>query len=186
MGKVLGGSGDLAIISFMPGSAATIEREQAFRDEPRLLFPRVRVAVMEYGMAEQTRAQRLTEEVLGSHPHLSGIFADNESSSMGVLRALKKRARSSLKFVAFDASDELVSGLKSGFVDSLVVQDPYRMGYETIRALAAALARKHPSVFVDSGVRLVLADDVDDPEVRQLLFPALQPGSRSRGRPPLR
>ena len=164
------------------GSAATIEREQAFQDELRLLFPRIRVVAMQYGMADQARAERITEELLGSYAGLSGMFTDNESSSVGALRALQKRSRSNLKFVAFDSREELVSGLKSGIVDSLVVQDPYRMGYETIRALAAKLAGKHPRVFVDSGVRLVLAGDVDAPDVRQLLFPTLKPGPRSLSR----
>jgi len=182
MGKTLHGSGDVAIISFMPGSAATIEREQAFRDELRLLFPDVRVVAMQYGMADQAKAERIMEEMLVSHARLSGVFTDNESSSTGALRVLQRRPSSNLKLVAFDSSNELVSGLKSGIVDSLVVQNPYRMGYETIRALAARLAGKHPPVFVDSGVRLVLAGDVDDPEVSKLLFNRLEPGGGHQGR----
>lgn len=174
LGKVLGGRGEVAIVSFMPGSAATIEREQAFQDELRLLFPAIRVVATRYGMAERDRAERITEELLASHAGLSGIFADNESSSVGALRALRKRPRGSLKFVAFDACEELISGLKDGIVDSLVVQDPYRMGYETIRALSARLAGKSPSVYVDSGVRLVLAADLSDGEIGRLLSTPLE------------
>jgi ribose transport system substrate-binding protein len=169
MGAALGGDGEVAIVSFMPGSAATIEREQAFQDELRLLFPRIRVVAMQYGMADRTRAERITGELLASHPNLSGIFADNESSSIGALRALQKQSRPKLKLIAFDSSDELVGGLRSGLIDALVVQDPYRMGYETIRVLAAKLAGKHPPVYVDSGIRLVRAGDLDDREVKRLL-----------------
>lgn len=182
MGRVLGGEGDVAILSFMPGSAATIEREQAFQDELRLLFPAIRVVAMQYGMADRARAERLTGELMASHASLAGIFTDNESSSVGALRALGRQSDRRVKFIAFDSSDELVAGLKSGLVDSLVAQDPYRMGYETIRVLAAKLAGKHPPVYVDSGVRLVLAGDLEDAEVRRLLFPAAvqQAGRRAR------
>jgi ribose transport system substrate-binding protein len=172
MGKILNGFGKVAIISFMPGSAATIEREQAFRDELRLLFPGISVVAMQYGMADQSRAEHATEEILQTHPELSGIFADNESSSTGAARALRRNG-SRARLVAFDSSEELVSGLKAGHIDSLVVQNPYRMGYQTIRGIAAKLAGKTPPLFVDSGSRLVLADDLDAPEVHDLLFPTL-------------
>jgi ribose transport system substrate-binding protein len=170
MGKILNRAGDVAIVSFMPGSAATIEREQAFQDEVRLLFPLIRVVALQYGMADQSRAELVTEEILRAHPNLSGIFTDNESSSIGAARALKKQVDRHTKLVAFDSSRELIAGLKAGNIDSLVVQDPFRMGYETIRGLAAKLAGKQPPVFVDSGVRLVVSADLESPQVRQLIF----------------
>ncbi len=34
-----------------------------------------------------------------------------------------------VKFVGFDASDNLVKGLRDGALDGLVVQDPVKMGY---------------------------------------------------------
>lgn len=173
MGKVLNGNGTVAIVSFMPGSAATIEREQAFQDELRLLFPAIRVVAFQYGMADWSKAELATESILEAHPKLLGIFADNESSSIGAMRALKKRGAQQVKLVAFDCSDELVAALKAGHVDSLVVQDPFRMGYETVRGLAQKLAGRQPRTFVDSGVRLVVAEDLESPDVRELLFPKL-------------
>lgn len=174
MGKILRGEGDVAIISSMPGSAATIEREQAFQDELRLLFPKIRVVALQYGMADHSRAEAVTEMILAAHPALAGVFADNESSSLGALGALRKHGARNVRLIAFDSTTELVSGLKAGEIDSLVVQNPFRMGYEAVRGLAAKLAGKHPPLFVDSGVRLVAADDLDSVEVRQLLFPDLQ------------
>jgi ribose transport system substrate-binding protein len=175
MGKVLNGSGEVAVVSFMPGSAATLEREQAFQDELRLLFPGIKVVALQYGMADRARAKAATEAILSTHPSVGGVFTDNESSSLGALDALRARRAGAFKHVAFDSTSELVQGLKSGEIDSLIVQNPYRMGYETVRGLAAKLAGKQPPLFIDSGVRLVLAADLDLNEVRQLLFPNLRP-----------
>ena len=56
-----------------------------------------------------------------------------------------------MKLVAFDASDQLLADLRAGFVDSLVSQDPFRMGYETTRAAGLKLAGQAPPQNVDSG-----------------------------------
>src|SRR5207245_10799102 len=92
---------------------------------------------------------------MNAHPDLAGIFADNESSSSGAVQALKSRAGSKTKLVAFDASDQLIADLRAGAIDSLVVQNPFRMGYESTRAIGLKLSAQAPPARRDSGVRLV-------------------------------
>ncbi len=41
--------------------------------------------------------------------------------------------------VGFDAEKALIDGLKSGKIDALIVQNPYKMGYEGVKAVAAAI-----------------------------------------------
>lgn len=172
MGKVLQGTGNVAVVSFMPGSAATTEREQAFQDELQLLFPDIHFVAFQYGMADQAKAESAATRILEKHADLAGIFADNESSSIGVLRALKQHADRRVEFVGFDLSEELVEGLQSGTVDSLIVQNPFRMGYETVKSLARKAAGLEPAPYVDSGARLVLPSDVDSLELGGLSRPA--------------
>ena len=171
MGTILGGTGKVAIISSMPGSGAISERERAFQDEVRLLFPGIRVLGPQYTMYDAGRAQEAAQAVLAEHSDLSGIFADNESSSVGASRALKNIKGNNVKLVAFDSTPELVDALKSGTVDSLVLQDLFGMGYESVRAVAMKLAGKTPPLRTDTSAILVLADRLDSPEVRRLLFP---------------
>ena len=48
-----------------------------------------------------------------------------------------------IKLVGFDSDDKLIGFLKDGTIDALVVQDPYRMGYDGIKtALAASKGEK--------------------------------------------
>jgi ribose transport system substrate-binding protein len=77
----------------------------------------------------------VTENILAAHPDLAGVFADNESSSAGATQALKSRGASQVKLVAFDALEQLIASLREGGIDSLVVQNPFRMGYESTRAM---------------------------------------------------
>jgi len=171
LGELLGGKGQVAIIGFMPGSASTMEREDGFQDEMKRKFPAIEMVGLHFGMANRAKAMAATENVLAAHPNLAGLFADNESSSSGAVQALKSRQARDVKLVAFDASDQLIADLKAGWIDSLVVQNPFKMGYESIRAVVLKLAGQTPPAHIDSGVRLVRSGELGQPDVRALLFP---------------
>ena len=175
LGEILGGRGKAGIIGFMPGSAATMEREEGFRDEMKKLYPRVEVLPVQFGNADRARAMALTENLLTANTDLAGLFADNESSTSGAVQALKARHATNIKFVAFDASDALIADMRAGLIDSLVVQNPFLMGYESTRMIAWKLAGKTPPARIDSGARLVKRGDLDLPEIRALLAPDIQP-----------
>jgi ribose transport system substrate-binding protein len=173
MAQILGGRGKVGIVGFMPGSASTMEREDGFQDEIQN-FPGVQVAGLQFGMADRARARAAAENMLTAHPDLAGLFADNESSSIGAVQALKSRGNRKTRLVAFDASEQLVADLREGWIDSLVVQNPFRMGYEAVRAVGLKLRGETPPPLVDSGATLVLGEDLDKPEIRELLFPDIR------------
>lgn len=174
LGELLNGKGKVGVIGFMPGSASTMEREDGFQDEMRTRFPGIEIAGVQFGMADRAKAMAETENLLTAHPDLAGLFADNESSSSGAVQALKSRAAKNVKLVAFDASEQLIADLRSGVIDSLVVQNPFRMGYESTRAIGLKLAGQTPAAKIDSGVTLVRRDELDKPEIRDLLFPDIR------------
>ncbi len=174
MGEITGGRGKVGIIGFMPGSASTMEREAGFQDEIRRRFPGIEIAGLQFGMADRAKAMAVTENLLTAHPDLAGLFADNESSSAGAVQAVKSRGAKHVKVVAFDASDQLLADLRAGVIDSIVVQNPFRMGYESTRAVGLRLAGQTPPRTLDSGAVLVRAADLETPHIRELLFPDIQ------------
>lgn len=174
LGNALGKKGKVGIVGFMPGSASTMEREEGFQDEMRQRFPGIEVVGMQFGMADRAKAMAVTENMLTAHPDLAGLFADNESSSSGAAQALRSRAAKNVRLVAFDASDQLLADLGEGYIDALVVQNPFRMGYESTRAIGLKLAGENPPRTLDSGATLIQKQDLERPEIRTLLFPDLQ------------
>jgi ribose transport system substrate-binding protein len=71
--------------------------------------------------------------------------------------------------VGFDAEDALVDGLKTGIIDSLVVQNPFKMGYEGVKAVLDKLEGKEVPKLIDTGVWLVTKERLDEPEIKALL-----------------
>jgi len=171
LGEMLGGKGKVAVVGFMAGSASTMEREDGFAEELKAKFPNITLAGMQFGMADRARSMSITENFLTAHPDLGGIFADNESSSSGAVQALKSRQNRTVKLVAFDASDQLVADLKEGWIDSLILQDPFRMGYDSVRAITDKHARKTPQPRVDLPATLATRDDLAAGRVAKQLLP---------------
>ena len=171
LGDLLLGEGKVAIIGFMPGSASTMEREEGFEQELKAKFPKMAVVQLAFGMADRAKARAATENILSAHPDLRGLFADNESSSAGAVMALKSRGNSRVRTVAFDANDQLIADLQHREIDALVVQYPFVMGYESVKAIGMKLRGETPKSHIDSGVRLISRFDLEKPEVVELLRP---------------
>jgi ribose transport system substrate-binding protein len=172
LAELLKGKGKVGVVGFMPGSASTQEREEGFYEEMKR-HAGIQVLDLQFGMANRSKAMSVTENMLSAHPDLGGVFADNESSSAGAVQALRARSAKTVKLVAFDASEQLIKDLKEGWIDSLIVQDPYKMGFESV--LAIARHRRGETVVrqKDLPAKLVLASQLEDPAVRPLLFPDL-------------
>jgi ribose transport system substrate-binding protein len=165
--------GKCALIGFMPGSASTMEREEGFMEEMKK-YPKIQVVQTVYGMASQANAMKETENIMTHYPDLTGLFADNESSSMGAVSAIRSRAETRVRVVAFDASDRLIEDLKHRYIDALLVQDPFKMGYESVKALGMKLNGQMPQSHIDSGITLVTRADLEKPDVIALLYPDIK------------
>ena len=71
--------------------------------------------------------------------------------------------------VGFDSSPNLIDDLKAGAIDSLVLQNPFKMGYESVKAIVAKLNGQPPPRVIDTGVKLLTMDNLGTPEMKQLL-----------------
>ena len=101
---------------------------------------------------------------------LDGLFASNESTSVGALRALQSQKRvGKIKMVGFDSSKLLVDGIKDGVIDSLVMQDPFKIGYEGVKAAIDKLDGKEVRRRIDTGAVLVTKENMETAEIRALL-----------------
>jgi ribose transport system substrate-binding protein len=174
LAEVIGDKGEVGIIGFMPGSASTMEREAGFELEMKEHHPNIRVVGTQFCMADRAKAVAATENMMNAHPDLAGIFADNESSSVGAVQALKQRNNGKTKLVAYDASETLIADLKGGSIDSIVVQNPFKMGYESTKAVIAKLKGQPIPADMDSGAVLVRREDLEKPQIKALLYPDIQ------------
>jgi ribose transport system substrate-binding protein len=173
LGGLMGGKGRIFLIRYQEGSASTTQREAGFLDTAKKEFPGLELLVQDqYAGATTETAYQLAENLISRFPDVEGIFAPNESSTFGVLRALQEsRLAGKVKFVGFDSSPKLVQGLRDGHILGLVLQNPMKMGYLGVKIMVAHLRGESVPKVIDTGVIMVTAENMDDPETKSLLQP---------------
>jgi ribose transport system substrate-binding protein len=149
-------------------------REQGFEDQLKKKFPGIQIVDARYGEADFAISLKVAENMLTAHPDLDAIFASNESSTVGALRALKQRPGTRVKLVGFDSGPALEEGVRDGVIDSLVVQHPFKMGYESLEAAVKALKGEAVTKINNLAPRLITKEDLDKPDVKEQLNPDLK------------
>lgn len=169
---MLAGRGKVAMILHAPGSFSTMDREQGFEEVMAREFPGITIVARQFAMSDRARAMAAAENILTAHPDLGGLFASTEPSASGIALALKSRNLAGrIRFVGFDWSEAMLEDLRAGVLDAIVVQDPFRMGFEAVKSLAEKIEGREPPKRLDLPARLVRAADLELPEVKALLAP---------------
>jgi ribose transport system substrate-binding protein len=157
LARLIGGKGNVGVVMQKPGGTSTELRERAFAATIAREFPEVRIVARQFGMADPARSRAAAENILTAHPDLAGLFASSEAASIGSIQAARSRNVSGrLKLVTFDFSQTHVEALKDGTVDVMLVQDPFRIGYEAVKSLAEKLSGRVPARRLDLPARAIV------------------------------
>ena len=181
LAESLGGKGKVILLRYAEGHDSTGKREQGFLEAMKANPGIEVVSSNQYGGADVEGAYKKAESLLSTYKKpdgslgIDGIFAPNESVSFAVLRVLQDNGwAGKVKFVGFDASPNLVKGLRDGGVDGLVVQDPVHMGYMAVKTMVAHLKGQPVERRIDTGVHVATKANMDTPEIKNLLEPDLK------------
>jgi ribose transport system substrate-binding protein len=170
LAEKLGGKGKVAILGVKAGSVSTDQREQGFQDTIKQKYPGIEIVAFLYGEADRAKSLDRATDILTAHPDLNGIFASNESSTVGAVQAIKQKGLAGkVVLVGFDSSPNLIDDLKAAAIDSLVLQNPFKMGYESVKAVVEKLDNQQPVRQMDTGVKLLTRENLETPEMQQLL-----------------
>ena len=168
----LAGKGKVGMVMQKPGGTSTVLRERGFDATMPKEFPGIQIVTRQYGMADPARSRAAAEDILSAHPDLAGIFASSEAASLGSIQAIKNRNLSGkVKLVTFDFSKAHVAALEDGTIDAMMVQDPFRIGYEAVKSLSEKLNGGTPPKQMELPAHVIVRADLSKPDVRALVSP---------------
>lgn len=171
LAELIGENGEVGVIPFVKGAATSNMREDGFKEELAKYLD-IKIVSTLYSNSDVMKGIKATEDMLTAHPNLAGIFAANEGGAVGASRALDlRRLGGKVKLVAFDAAPSQISALEKGTIQALVVQNPYRMGYEGVKAAIMVLEKKEVPARIDTGVTVVTKENMSEPDIQTLLYP---------------
>ena len=168
-GKV---EGEVALITSVPNAGSLEERRQGFMEQLAAKYPGLKLVADKYADGQAATGLNITTDLLTANPNLVGIFASNLIMAQGAGQALAENgAAAKVALIGFDSDEKLVGFLTDGTIDALVVQDPYRMGYDGIKTALAASKGEAVEKFVDTGANLITTANMNEERSQALLNP---------------
>ncbi|WP_131113738.1 ABC transporter substrate-binding protein [Lichenihabitans psoromatis] len=166
--------GDVALITSLPGVGSLDQRAAGFKEELAAKYPGLKLVADKVADGQATTGLNIMTDLITASPNLKGVFASNLIMGQGAGQAIaENRLGDKMTLVAFDSDDKLVKLLTDGSIYALIVQDPYRMGYDGVKtALAVSKGEKVP-VTVDTGVNAITKAGMNSPRSQELLNPKL-------------
>jgi ribose transport system substrate-binding protein len=170
LARLLGGKGKVVLLRYAEGSASTGEREAGFMSVMKK-HPGITVIVdNRYAGPTISSAQDASMNLIDKVREADGIFCPNESSTQGMILALRQTGLAGKKkFVGFDTSAFLLGALAKGDVQGLVAQNPVRMGYLGVVTAVKHLRGEKVETVVDTGCVLVTKENRHTPEVEAVI-----------------
>lgn len=170
LARLLGGKGKVVLLRYSEGSDSTAQREAGFLEVMKE-HPGITVILdNRYGGATVAAAQDTSLNLIDKLREADGIFCPNESSTQGMLLALRQTGLAGKKlFVGFDTSPALLAALNKGDIHALVAQNPRKMGYLGVATAVQHLRGIKVEPLVDTGCVLVTKANRSTPEVEAVI-----------------
>lgn len=166
---LVGKGGKVVLFRHMEGHQSTGNREEGALEEFRAAEANI-LAEDRYSGETATEAQNTAINMIDVIRQADGIFCPNQSSSEGLLLALRQyNLAGKIKVVAFDSSPLLTQALRDGEIAAIVSQDPVHMGYLSVKMMVEHLRGETIEPKVTTDVHLVTKENMDNPEISVLL-----------------
>lgn len=173
LAQLLQGRGRVILMRYALNSESTEQREQGFLDAlaeyPEIEF----LEKSKYAGPTESEAIKLAENLLSNfRSEVQGIFCPNQSTTSGMLNALRSAGLAGqVKFVGFDAGENIAQAVERGEIHGVILQDPVKMGYEAVRVMRDYLHGGQVPARLEIPETLATTENCRDPEIRALLYP---------------
>lgn len=171
--QLTGGKGEYVDVDLKPGLPDIGARTRGFVTTMKAKGAKV-LPVLYPGTDSSKSAQEVAAD-LRAHTDIAGVYVTHSAAAQGASAAIKAaHLQGKVKLVAFDADPQQIVDLKRGVYDALIVQEPYQMGFQSVK-LAGQLARGQikPSQVKEEHLLpffVVTRKNVNNPTVKQFFY----------------
>ena len=167
--------GQVALINFLPGVGSLQARDKGFKEQLAAKYPGLKLVAEKVADGQAVTGLNIMTDLITAYPDLRGVFSDALFIGQGAGQAIaENKAGDRIKFVTFDSDNKLIGFLKDGAIAALVVQDPFRMGYDGVKTALAASKGEKVEAKIDTGVTVITKENMEEPRSQELLNPKLK------------
>mgnify|MGYP001820889180 CR=1 FL=1 len=168
--SLVGGAGRVALVRYLKNHASTLERERGFLDAIATRYPQMEVIADPHAGPSIGTAFRIVSDLIDRFSPIDAIFTDAESTTLGVLRALReKHPRGKVKFIGFDFNATIRAAILNREITATIIQNPFQMGYRGVTAAYDLVQGKAVAEKIYTDTILVTADNYHTEAVQKIL-----------------
>jgi ribose transport system substrate-binding protein len=117
----------------------------------------------------------IMKDLIANIADLRGVLVSDPVMTLAVSQAVAgKTTDDRINVVGIGSNEKLVKFLQDDVNGWLVVEDPFRMGYEAVKTALAALKGERVSPNVDTGVTLITKANMNSARSQELLKPKVE------------
>lgn len=123
--KATGGTAKAITLLGSPGVNVADDRNKGYRDAIAGTAG-IEVLAEQTGNFNRADGQKVTEQLLASHPDLNAIYAHNDEMALGAKAALEAAGKKAgdVKIITIDGTKGAVQGIVDGWIDGVIESNP--------------------------------------------------------------
>lgn len=165
----------IVLVNHVQSSLTAMEREQGARDALKEVYGDEITVEIFYCNDEPDAAYDYIHRLERYGVEIDGIIGLNERSTVGAARYLDDEHNyDHIPVVGFDSSVEEIRFLERGVVKTLIIQQPFNMGYISMESLFLTMEGKYVDKEIDTGSIVIVKENMYDSEHQVVLFPFRQ------------
>lgn len=167
--------GDVAIIAATPGIASLEQRAKGFKEVVAAKYGALDIVAEKTADGNVATGINIMKDLIASTADLRGVFVADPVMTLAVGQAVaEKKSDDKINVVGVGSDEKLIKFLQDDVITGLLVEDPFRMGYEGVKTALAASKGEQVSANVDTGVTLVTKANMSSARSQELLKPKVE------------
>jgi ribose transport system substrate-binding protein len=167
--------GNVVIITSMPGVASLDQRAKGFREVLAAKYRALDIVADKVADGKPTTTLSIMKGLIAGTPDLRGVFVSDPIMTQAVGQAVaESTSGDKINVVGAGSDEKLVKLLQNDTIAGLVVEDPFRMGYDGVKTALAASKGEQVAANVDTGAVLVTKANMSSARSQELLNPKVK------------
>jgi ribose transport system substrate-binding protein len=167
--------GNIVTITSMPGVAALDQRAKGFKEVLAAKYRALDIVADRVADGKPTTAINIMKDIIANTPDLRGVFVSDPIMTQAVGQAVaESKSGDKINVVGVGSDQKLVELLQGDTIAALVVEDPFRMGYDGVKTALAASKGEQVAANVDTGATLITKANMRSARSQELLNPKVK------------
>jgi ABC-type sugar transport system substrate-binding protein len=172
LGKLLGGTGTVAVISVAKGVSTTDARIAGFEAEMAAKFPGIKLLPEQNDDADSVAsASSFIEGDIAANPGLDGAFAANLVTAEGAASGIAHAGKTGkVKLATFDADAEQMTMMHAGTIQLAIAQEPALEGTDGVQQALNAIDGKPVTKSIATPLIAVTPANMNSASVKPYIY----------------